>query len=193
MFVDTIQTVVSNVTDDYCRATITYALNDVVYDYEIIDDLTAGKHIISLNYPITGLTAGDTNTWKIFLECDGGTVTLPEQTMKATIWGQGLRDLDAWYGILEAEDTIPQYMVGLVLPDYVENVDFDYDREVKPKPVITQTIGTFSLGKSIVSLTDTIEAIDIDYLPCNIVDESGTYNIVDEDDTVNIKTEGRYL
>lgn len=126
MFVDTIQTVVT--TESVCRATITYSLNGVIYDYQAIDDLTEGKHIISLNYPITGLVAGDSNVWEVYLSAEGGDITLPEQTMKATIWGQGLRDLDIWYGLFEMEDEYEPLVGGqdiVGLSDVIVSLDTD--------------------------------------------------------------------
>ena len=178
MFVDTIQAVVSNVTDDYCRATITYSLNDIVYDYEIIDDLTEGKHIISLNYPITGLEGGSTNEWKVYLETDGGTVTLPAQSMKATIWGQGLRDLDIWYGLLECEDEYEPLVLGLDLIGLQDEV-ISISRQAPISIVASDSVEPLTLGLQLVELSENM-TITREKEVFNLVTENGD-NIATED------------
>ena len=43
--------------------------------------------------------------WQVFLNAAGGSITIPPEHARATIWGQGLVAIGKWDGYIDAEDT----------------------------------------------------------------------------------------
>ena len=106
--------------DGHMTATIFYSLNDVVFDYQAIDNLTAGRHIISVEHPITSLDTNSMYEWKIFMLSGDGQITVPQNSMRATIFGQGITDAVGWDGNIEVSDDIEHTAIAplTVIPLY---------------------------------------------------------------------------
>lgn len=64
-----------------------------------------GKHIINLYYMID-VEPNTLYRWQVMLESENGSITVPAESARGTIWGQGLVALTAWDGYIDAEDTL---------------------------------------------------------------------------------------
>ena len=102
--------------DGYSNVSVQYSLDDVLYNYLAIDKLCKGKHIITVQYPLTGLGANTSHKFGIHLTSDNGTVTIAQGTLRATVFGQGLAESGTFKGHLEAEDTFPIYPIQSFMP-----------------------------------------------------------------------------
>ena len=91
---------------DEVIASIDYYLDNVqITDYQPTETWTEdGKHIISLYYMVT-VEPNTLYQWKVRLNSDGGTITVPVEHARGTIWGTGLVALHSWNGFIDAEDT----------------------------------------------------------------------------------------
>ena len=140
-------------------ASVTYKLNtDEITGYKPVETWSEdGGHIISLFYVIEV----DPNTlyqWQVFIESNGGTISIPVDHARATVWGQGLTALDKWGGFIDAEDTF-----GLIpIDDGIEVAPFydeaeaatDYPETIEPE----DTFGTIPIddGIEVAPFTDII-------------------------------------
>lgn len=91
---------------DEVIASIDYYLDNVqITDYQPTETWTEdGKHIISLYYMVT-VEPNTLYQWRVRLNSDGGTITVPIEHARGTIWGTGLVALHSWNGFIDAEDT----------------------------------------------------------------------------------------
>ena len=91
---------------DEVIAIIDYYLDNVqITDYQPTETWTEdGKHIISLYYMVT-VEPNTLYQWRVRLNSDGGTITVPIEHARGTIWGTGLVALHSWNGFIDAEDT----------------------------------------------------------------------------------------
>lgn len=90
--------------------------------YYAVDELESGQHVITVSYPLYALQAYALTTFSIWLEVDGGSVTIPAQTIQATLVGQEISDLSGWGGLIEGFDDMPLTAFG-----YLSDVDIDED------------------------------------------------------------------
>lgn len=102
--------------DGYDEVSVQYSLDDELYDYVAIDRLTKGKHIITVQYPLTGLAANSSHMFGIHLTSSNGSVTVTQGTLRGTIFGQGLAESGTFMGHLDAQDTFPVYQIGSFMP-----------------------------------------------------------------------------
>ena len=107
--------------DGKCDVTIYYKINDgntmhrVPSDeepYLAVEELENGQHIITVTYPITDLSAWERATWEIWATVDGGTVTIPQNSVRASIFGQEVNVTNRFSGKITAEDEITLAMLG---------------------------------------------------------------------------------
>lgn len=86
---------------------ITYRLDGaVITDYKPTETWSEdGKHIISLYYVID-VEPNTLYRWQVLLNSDGGTLTVPIESARGTIWGQGLVAVGTWDGYIDVEDTL---------------------------------------------------------------------------------------
>lgn len=75
--------------------------------YLAIEELTDGRHIITLSYPFSALSEYVRFTFKIWISVSGGTITVPAHTLQATIFGQEITNLEAFDGHIVVDDTMP--------------------------------------------------------------------------------------
>lgn len=100
---------VKTVTHGYVDVQIEYYIEGTLVDYELIQRLHAGGHILSLFYAFDSLD-GDANfLWQVKIKVvDGnGTVTVPKRGLRATITGQGMAGTEVWDGTLTFDEAIP--------------------------------------------------------------------------------------
>lgn len=73
----------------------------------------SGRHILSLYYPISGLAQEKMHTFRVYLQAEGGKVSVPEGGCIASISGQAMASAAKnWDGTLEFEDSMPLYVLG---------------------------------------------------------------------------------
>jgi len=133
-------------TVDEVVAAVTYYLNaSEITDYKPTETWTEdGKHIISLYYMID-VEPQTLYRWEAYLNAAGGSLNIPPENIRATIWGQGLVAVGTWDGYIDAEDTI-----GAILLDDIQVATFADEAAVSvqvPEDVQAE---------------DTIEAIPLD-------------------------------
>ena len=91
---------------------VTYKMNlEEVENFHPTKTCIDGKHILTLFLPITQVIANSENTLSVYLQISGGTLTIGETQIRATISGQGLvAGIGDWNGrisISEAIERIP--------------------------------------------------------------------------------------
>lgn len=119
----------AEVTVDEVVAQIEYYLDGAeITDYKPTETWTEdGKHIISLYYMIDV----DPNTlyqWQVRLNSNGGTITVPIEQARGTVWGQGLVALTAWDGFIDIEENMVMIPLDSIL---VASFDGDVEIDVK--------------------------------------------------------------
>ena len=103
--------------DGKCDVSIYYTLNDIEIPsqsnpYIAVEEVEDGKHIITLTYPITSLIAWQRYEWKIYMTVDGGSIAIPANTIKASIFGQEINVIERFDGHIRAEDNYTLNVLG---------------------------------------------------------------------------------
>lgn len=81
-----------------------YYLNGSLVEYQLIERMHAGPHILSLFYPFAELPANSNNTFDVRLLATNGSINIDKRALKATITGQGLAATTVWDGTLTIEE-----------------------------------------------------------------------------------------
>ena len=72
----------------------------------------SGKHLLTLYYPIIGLTANQLHTFEVLISMENGTGHIEAQNIMATITGQGLGVQERWDGRITADDTLKKILLS---------------------------------------------------------------------------------
>ena len=72
----------------------------------------SGKHLLTLYYPIIGLTANQLHTFEVLISMKNGTAHIDDQDIMATITGQGLGVQERWDGRITADDTLKKILLS---------------------------------------------------------------------------------
>ncbi len=72
----------------------------------------SGKHLLTLYYPIIGLTANQLHTFEVLISMKNGTGHIEAQNIMATITGQGLGVQERWDGRIMADDTLKKILLS---------------------------------------------------------------------------------
>ena len=72
----------------------------------------SGKHLLTLYYPIIGLTANQLHTFEVLISMHNGTGHIEAQNIMATITGQGLGVQERWDGRITADDTLKKILLS---------------------------------------------------------------------------------
>lgn len=109
-------------TDSYTKVTpgtvdleIYYYLNGSLVDYELVDRLSAGPHILSLFYPFAELKGNANNNWAVRIRCGSGSVTVAKRGLRATVTGQGLAATTIWDGTITVEEMVAPVSIRSVM------------------------------------------------------------------------------
>lgn len=70
----------------------------------------SGKHLLTLYYPIMGLTANQLHTFEVLISMKNGAGHIEAQNIMATITGQGLGVQERWDGKITAEETMKKIL-----------------------------------------------------------------------------------
>lgn len=118
---------------DEVIASIDYYLDNAqITDYQPVETWSEdGKHIISLYYMVT-VEPNTLYQWKVRLNSDGGTITVPIEHARATIWGTGLVALHAWDGFIDAEDRFSPIDIddSITLMPFYDDVEVDVSEPI---------------------------------------------------------------
>lgn len=157
----------ADVTLDELEAQIEYYLDGaLIEDYKPTETWSEdGKHIISLYYVVT-VEPNTLYRWQVLLNSNGGTLTIPAECARGTIWGQGLVATNKWDGYIDVEDTI-----GLIdITRRIGFISFTDDLEVWTDVPYTAD------GEETVGLIDITRRIDfIDFEDYVLVDKESLF------------------
>ena len=161
--------------DGNCNVSVSYQLDRADVDYVAIDKLTSGRHIITVYYPITGLAANTMYNWRVLLTSEGGTITVPELTLKASLLSQGITGYTGFNGWIEAEDEASPIVInGINITTLTETVGVDVDY---PQSV---------------SGSDTTSQVTIPNLPVTVDEQAPNLVLVYNDNHIAYAGEGLY-
>lgn len=92
-----------------------YYLNNVEEPYTPIQTISAsGVHTLDYNYFLQGISGGLRNEWLVTMECIGGSAAIDEGNIHICLSGQGLVGEEAFIGIIEVSDTIPNFIISAI-------------------------------------------------------------------------------
>lgn len=139
---------------------IFYYLNDALIDYQLVERMTAGSHILSLFYPFAELKANTSNKFEVRILATGGSVTVTKRALKSTITGQGLSATTVWGGTITIEEIVAPFGITgrMTLAKVVEEIITE--TQIPTPASIVETVATFSLrGKmSLVGFAEEVNA-----------------------------------
>ena len=94
--------------------TVTYKMNDEeVKTFYPKKTCINGRHILTLFLPITQVIANSENTLSVYFKMAGGTLTIGESQIRATISGQGLvAGIGDWNGRISISETIDRIPIA---------------------------------------------------------------------------------
>lgn len=95
---------------------------DVIFSFEFNEQMIplhfpqerwrTGRHTILLYYPIENVVANYTNTFRVYMRCEGGRATVDTGFCIASISGQGMGADAAWDGKIEIEEYVERFLIG---------------------------------------------------------------------------------
>ena len=124
---------------------IFYYMNGSQVDYQLVESLTAGSHILSLFYPFSELKGNTSQKFEVRILATGGSVTVAKRAFRATVTGQGLSATTVWDGTLTIEEVVPAFGIRsrMALAAFAESVTTSTQ---KPIPTgITEVVSGFSI------------------------------------------------
>lgn len=129
--------------------TVTYKMNnEEIKTFYPKKTCISGKHILTLFLPITQVIENSENTLSVLLNISGGTMSIGEMQIRATISGQGLvAGIGDWNGrisISEAIDRIPIAETQFVHDGFTDRAAVIFPAQ--KRNAITQHIGRISIA-----------------------------------------------
>lgn len=129
--------------------TVTYKMNnEEVKTFYPKKTCIAGKHILTLFLPITQVIENSENTLSVLLNISGGTMSIGEMQIRATISGQGLvAGIGDWNGrisISEAINRIPIAETQFVHDGFTDRAEVIFPAQ--KRNAITQRIGRIAIA-----------------------------------------------
>lgn len=128
-----------------------------ILTYHPIETWDDGKHILSLMYVIP-VDTNIINNWQVLLEVNGGSVTIPAENCRATIYGQGLVASDEWDGIIDLSEMVRDIdFTNLTVDTITETVDIRLQNPIWNR--FAETVSDLLLGSMVVeTITDDFKA-----------------------------------
>ena len=137
-------------TEDVVEAKITYRFNDVYMNtYHPTETWIDGKHVLHLVYWFE-IDAAMVSRIEVFMDADGGSISIPTANIKASVYGQGLAGSQKWDGMIEIRQEITTQFdigtpyAGMTARGITESVSFDLDEP--EDAAITEEFGRMNLG-----------------------------------------------
>ena len=173
---------------DRCKVYVFYYHDDILVDYQPIETYgLADTHILNLNYALTEQESGQ-HTWKVYLEAEGGSISIDAGDGAITLHGQGLITSESWDGIIEVSDEYSLTKGGNKVFNYTDSLSFIW-HDVE----FANLSESFSLNKHGNKTFGTMsDSVDIETIKTiyNFVSEDKDYRVVSEDGNYNIESEG---
>lgn len=146
-----ISTAVSGITYTDAVVKMTYLLNNQeLLTYHPTQVTVDGKHIINLMY-IIPVDNNVINSWKVKLTMAGGSIEIPAENIRATIYGQGLVATDEWDGIIDLDDNIR--LVEFTNMESINTINETISKEIKQP-------STSAVSENIIAVSVTNMQID---------------------------------
>ena len=139
---------------------IFYYMNGSQVDYQLVESLTAGSHILSLFYPFSELKGNTSQKFEVRILATGGSVTVAKRAFRATVTGQGLSATTVLDGTLTIEEVVPAFSIKsrMALAAFTESVT---TATQMPIPTgITEVVSGFSI-RSRLTLAGFTEEISV--------------------------------
>lgn len=129
--------------------TVIYKMNDEeVKTFYPKKTCINGKHILTLFLPITQVIENSENTLSVFFKLSGGSLTIGESQIKATISGQGLvAGIGDWNGRISISEVITDVSIveqTMMVDAFTGSTVVTFPR--MPLPRITQQFGRVSIS-----------------------------------------------
>lgn len=139
----------ADVTLDEIVAQVLYRLDGaIIEDYKPTETWSEdGKHIISLYYVID-VEPNTLYRWQVFLNSTGGTISIPVENIRGTIWGQGLVSTEKWDGYIDLEDTFSAIELDSISVNTFTDT-FDVDVDVPHSPEAEDEFSAIDIDDSI--------------------------------------------
>lgn len=140
--------------DGKCEATIYYVLDDIILpandnQYLAKATLENGKHIVSLTYPLNNLAMGHTYHFEVYIIVSGGTLTIPEDSIRATLFGQEIDVISNFDGFIDInEDPTGFFSIGNITPltFYEDEDNISVTTAEAAKCIATDTISLYNIA-----------------------------------------------
>lgn len=179
-------------------AKVHYRLNDEKLEYEAIEELTAGYHLITLVYPISSIESKTRYTWKVYMEAGGtGTIFIPFKTVQAYLIGQSLAGGTVeWDGKIEAEDYVSRIKLGqphLGVRTFTGTLD-EASTQIPTSNEFAETFGRITLGSKhfkLRTLTDTA-GVNVVITQQTVSFTLNNYVEVNESNNISLRTKYVY-
>jgi hypothetical protein len=152
-----ISTTVNGITYNDAVVKITYLHNNQeIITYHPMQVAVDGKHIINLSYAIP-VDNNVINNWKVKLAMLGGSIEIPAENVKATLYGQGLIATDEWDGYLDFEENASGLMFTSVsLSPVTESITTTLDTPLGD--MFAETFNTIAFTNLTTQVTEFITA-----------------------------------
>ena len=124
---------------------IFYYMNDSLVDYQLIERMTAGPHILSLFYPFAELKGNTSNKFEVRILATGGSVTVSKRGLKATVTGQGLSATTVWDGTLTVEEVISPVAIRSYMGVAAFTEEVSLGQQIPTPGVISEVVSAFSM------------------------------------------------
>ena len=118
---------------------IFYYLNGSLLEYQMVERLTAGPHILSLFHPFSELKGNTSHKFEVKILASGGTVTVAKRALRATVTGQGLSATTVWDGTLTVEESWENRALDLLSFRAKESVTTRVDTDTTGS--VVETVG----------------------------------------------------
>ncbi|MCD8395887.1 MAG: hypothetical protein LUD12_01635 [Lachnospiraceae bacterium] len=126
---------------------VTYELNDFeITTFYPVETWHSGQHILTLYYPISGITANVLNTFKVYLRMDGGTGTVEIGGCLAVITGQALGATYSWDGTLTFEEEYTPFSIGGAITPRIFSEEYEYSLDALGEYEYEESTTRFSIG-----------------------------------------------
>lgn len=173
---------------DRCKVYVFYYHDDILVDYQPIETYgLADTHILNLNYALTEQESGQ-HTWKVYLEAEGGSISIDAGDGAITLHGQGLITTDSWDGIIEIAEEYSGILTGGAEFGYTDD-GVTFDLRINELINITDNFSLDGIGGATFNYTDSGVEIETVKTIYNFVSEDKDYRVVSEDGNYSIESE----
>ena len=158
---DTVKTIIHG----YVDVQIEYYLMGTLVDYELVQRLPAGRHILALFYTFDALDGDSNYQWQVKIKVVGGsgTVTVPKRAFRATVTGQGMAGTEIWDGTLSFDESVSAISMASKLSLVSVTEEITTETQIPTPASIEEAVATFSIrsGMTLVGFTERVSTTEI--------------------------------